>query len=343
MSSYDLLVIGDLNPDVMLSAGDLADDLAGAFGQREQIVQTGRMLLGGSSTITAVAAARLGLRVAFACCIGDDWIGRALVEEVGRQGVDVVVARCAAGTPTSLTVVVSRGIDRAILTSDSTLRLLQCEDVPLDLVDSSRHVHVGGYFLQPGLWSGLPALLRRARAAGATASVDPNWDPSEQWTAGLAETLPLVDIFLPNAAEAARITSLSSTEAAARRLALTCDIVAVKAGQAGGLACQGDEVVRASGQPLKAADATGAGDNFDAGFLVGRLTGLSVGDSLALAVACGGLSTQSVGGTGATITLEQALVAAGLHSALDPTDEARAQEARAQEARASQAGRPGRG
>jgi sugar/nucleoside kinase (ribokinase family) len=312
LSSYDLLVIGDLNPDVMLSAGDLTGDLGDAFGQREQIVQTGYMLLGGSSAITAVAAARLGLRVAFACCIGDDWIGQALADEVGRQGVDVVVARRAAGMPTSLTVVVTRGIDRAILTSDGTLRLLECEDVPLELVDSSRHVHVGGYFLQPGLWSGLPALLRRARAAGATTSVDPNWDPTEQWTAGLAETLPLVDIFLPNAAEAAKITKLGDTEAAARRLALTCGIVAVKAGAEGGLACRGDDVVRASGLRLEAADATGAGDNFDAGFLAGRLAGLTVRDALARAVACGGLSTQSVGGTGATITLEQALAAAGL-------------------------------
>ena len=312
MASYDVLVVGDLNPDVMLSAGDLASDLAGAFGQREQIVQTGRMLLGGSSAITAVAAARLGLKVAFACCIGDDWIGRALVDEVGRQGVDVVVARRAVETATSLTVVVSRGIDRAILTSDSTLRLLECEDVPLDLVDSSRHVHVGGYFLQPGLWPGLPALLRRARAAGATTSVDPNWDPSERWTASLAETLPLVDIFLPNAAEAVRITGLSDTEAAARQLASTCGIVAVKAGAAGGLACQGEEIVRASGLSLQAEDATGAGDNFDAGFLAGRLTGFNVRDSLALAVACGGLSTQSVGGTSVTTTLAQALAAAGL-------------------------------
>jgi sugar/nucleoside kinase (ribokinase family) len=312
LSAYDVLVIGDLNPDVMLSAGDLGDDLAGAFGQREQIVQTGRMLLGGSSAITAVAAARLGLQVAFACCIGDDWIGQALVDEVGRQGVDVIVVRRAADTATSLTVVVSRGIDRAILTSDSTLRLLRCEDVPLDLVDSSRHVHVGGYFLQAGLWSGLPALLERARAGGATTSVDPNWDPSERWSAELAATLPLVDIFLPNAAEAARITGLASAEAAARQLARTCGIVAVKAGAAGGLACQGDEVVHATALALEPKDAVGAGDNFDAGFLAGQLTGLGVRDSLALAVACGGLSTQGVGGTGANVTLEHARAAARL-------------------------------
>jgi sugar/nucleoside kinase (ribokinase family) len=309
--AYDLLVIGDLNPDVVVSAGELAD----AFGQREQIVHTGSVLLGGSSAITAVAAARLGLSVALACCVGDDWIGQALVDEVGRQGVTVVVARRAREMATSLTVVVSRGIDRAILTSDSTLRLLECDDIPNDMIDNCRHVHVGGYFLQPGLWPGLPRLLRRAKAAGATTSVDPNWDPSERWVGELAQALPLVDIFLPNAGEATRITGQSTIEAAARQLARACGVVAVKDGAAGALASHGDEVVRSDALPLQAADATGAGDNFDAGFIAARLAGLDVADSLALAVACGGLSTQGVGGTGEVVTLAQAMAAAGLPTA----------------------------
>lgn len=80
---FDLVVLGDINPDVMISAAELA----GAFGQREQIVDTGRMVLGGSAVITAVAAARLGARVALAGCVGADWIGRALVGEITAQGV----------------------------------------------------------------------------------------------------------------------------------------------------------------------------------------------------------------------------------------------------------------
>jgi sugar/nucleoside kinase (ribokinase family) len=320
LPSYDLLVIGDLNPDVMLSAGELPVDLAGAFGQREQLVQTGRMLLGGSAAITAVAAARLGLTVAFACCVGDDWIGQALIDEVARQGVHVL-ARRAAGTPTSLTVVITRGGDRAILTSGSTLRLLSCDDVPPGVVEDCRHVHVGGYFLLPGLWPGLPGLFRRARNAGATTSVDPNWDPSEQWTAALAQTLPLVTVFLPNAAEARLVSGLNDPESAARKLARTCEIVAVKTGMTGGLACRAGTIERAAGLPMEAQDATGAGDNFDAGFIAGHLAGLELGQSLALAVACGGLSTQEFGGTGVAITFEQALAAAGLSTPLADQNE----------------------
>ena len=54
MPAVDLLVVGDINPDVMVTAGELGD----AFGQREQIVDHGLLVLGGSATITAVAASR---------------------------------------------------------------------------------------------------------------------------------------------------------------------------------------------------------------------------------------------------------------------------------------------
>jgi sugar/nucleoside kinase (ribokinase family) len=69
--SFDLLVIGDANPDVIL--GPLRTPLA--FGQREQLVDTGVLTLGGSAAIMACGAARLGLRVAFAGRIGDDGAG----------------------------------------------------------------------------------------------------------------------------------------------------------------------------------------------------------------------------------------------------------------------------
>ncbi|MYW06363.1 carbohydrate kinase family protein, partial [Streptomyces sp. SID3343] len=66
--TFDLLVIGDANPDVVV--GPLDEPLA--FGQREQLVPTGLLTLGGSAAITACGAARLGLRVAIAARVGDD-------------------------------------------------------------------------------------------------------------------------------------------------------------------------------------------------------------------------------------------------------------------------------
>jgi sugar/nucleoside kinase (ribokinase family) len=54
-------------------------------------------------------------------------------------------------------------------------------------------------------------------------------------------------------------------------------------------------------------DAVGAGDSFDAGFVYGALAGWPLEKALALAVACGALSTRAAGGTAAQPTLEEAL------------------------------------
>jgi sugar/nucleoside kinase (ribokinase family) len=308
--AIDLLVIGDINPDVLVTAGELGD----AFGQREQIVDQGLLVLGGSATITAVAASRLGAKVALVGCVGDDWIGRAMVAELTAIGVECRV-KVLPEVPTSLTVVVQRGRDRAILTTQTSLAQLDCSVVPDDLLRDSRHVHVGGYFLLPGLWDGLPELFGRARAAGATTSIDPNWDPSEQWQGNLAKTLPVTDVFLPNLAEARLISGLDEPVAAARQLASGGGgTVGVKLGADGALACRGEEIEQVSALVSALADtpvdSTGAGDNFNAGFLVGMLRGYSLRETVGLAAACGSLSTRGSGGTGVSITLSDALAAA---------------------------------
>jgi sugar/nucleoside kinase (ribokinase family) len=54
-------------------------------------------------------------------------------------------------------------------------------------------------------------------------------------------------------------------------------------------------------------DTVGAGDTFDAGFLVGFLKGWSLEKALALGVACGSLSTRASGGTSAQPSLDEAM------------------------------------
>ncbi|MZD10233.1 carbohydrate kinase family protein, partial [Streptomyces sp. SID5785] len=81
---YDLLVVGDANPDVIV--GPLTEPLA--FDQREQRVDTGSLTLGGSAAIMACGAARLGLKVAFAGRVGDDDAGHYMRDALADRGVD---------------------------------------------------------------------------------------------------------------------------------------------------------------------------------------------------------------------------------------------------------------
>jgi len=304
MTDLDLLVLGDANPDLVLTG-----DVRPVFGQAERLVDDARLVVGGSGAIMACGAARLGLRTAFVGVVGDDALGRFMLDALADHGVDTTGCAVDPFRPTGISVVLSRRDDRAILTSTGTIGDLRAELVGADLLARARHVHVSSFYLQRALRHDLPELFELAHGAGATTSIDPNWDPAERWDGGLLGLLPHTDVFLPNSAEARSITGIDDVDVAAEALAEHGTTVAVKFGQGGGLAMAGDEVARIEAIPIDVVDTTGAGDTFDAGFLAGRLRGWPLERCLALAVASGSLSTRAVGGTGAQPSMEEALAA----------------------------------
>jgi sugar/nucleoside kinase (ribokinase family) len=293
--AYDLVVLGDANPDLVLRG-----DVEPAFGQAERLVDDARLTVGGSGAIAACGAARLGLRVAFCGVVGDDAMGRFMRDELVARGVDVGALRSDSERPTGVTVVLSRGQDRAILTHPGTIAALEGSMVDPALLRETRHVHVSSFFLQDALAPDLPRLFDEARAAGSTTSVDPNWDPAERWDGGLLDVLDRTDVFLPNDAEVTRIARVDDVEEAARSLATRADLVVVKTGAEGAVAVHaGDDAVRVRPEPLDTVDSTGAGDSFDAGFLAAALEGRPLEEALAFGAACGALSTRAIGGVDA--------------------------------------------
>jgi sugar/nucleoside kinase (ribokinase family) len=299
---YDLVVLGDANPDLVLRG-----DVDPAFGQAERLVDDATLTVGGSGAITACGAARLGLRVAFCGVVGDDVFGRFLRDELVARGIDVRALRVDADRPTGVTVVLSKGQDRAILTALGTIASLDAADVDPALLRDARHVHVSAAFLQTALLPGLAGLFDVVHAAGATTSIDPNWDPTERWDGGLSDVLPRTDVFLPNDAEVTRIAGVDDVNEAARRLAEVVGVVVVKMGAEGAFAVHADaEPVRVTGRAVEAIDTTGAGDSFDAGFLAASLEGRPLADAVAFAAACGALSTRASGGVDAQPTRDEA-------------------------------------
>lgn len=285
----ELLSLGDCNPDLVLMGGDLVP----AFGQREQLADRAVMTIGGSAAITACGAARLGVETALVAAVGRDPLGDYVVAAVGNRGVDVSRVR-RTDAATGITVILSRGDDRAILTASGAIGALSAADVEQALLAGVRHLHVASYFLLDGLRPGLPALVAAAREAGATVSLDPQGDPAGEWRSGLPELLPHLDLLFVNDQESAALDTSA------------CALVVVKHGPAGATARTAAGEVRRAGVHAESVDATGAGDSFDAGFLAAWLRGAEIEDALALACACGALSTRAPGGTDAQPTREEA-------------------------------------
>ncbi|HVG88822.1 MAG TPA: carbohydrate kinase family protein [Gaiellales bacterium] len=287
----DLLVVGDCNPDLILSGGDVVPE----FGQWEKVVDDMRLVPGGSSTIVAAGAARLGLPTSLVAAVGDDLFGRFMLDAMAERGVDTGGCVIRADVATGLTVALTRGDDRAILTAPGAIATLRAEDVDGVRLRRATHLHVGSYFLLEGLRPGLGELVRTARAAGATVSLDPQGDPAGGWDGGMRDLLPSIDVLFVNETEAAAIDGARA------------GLVVVKRG-ARGASAGGVDVAPPA---VDAVDATGAGDSFDAGFLAAWLAGEPVEQALRLGCACGALSTRALGGTAAQPTLDEARAAAG--------------------------------
>jgi sugar/nucleoside kinase (ribokinase family) len=273
-----------------------------AFGQVEQLVEEARLVIGASAAITACGLARLGLRVALASVVGDDVFGRFMLEALAERGLDVSGVVVDPAVDTGLSVILSRGDDRAILTAPGSMTAMRADLVPNRLLASARHVHVASFYVQPALQPGVAALFRAARSRGATTSLDTNWDPADRWDGHLRGALAETDVFLPNREEAIRITGEASLDEAVASLAGTVATVAVKCGADGGVARRGAHVVRVAAPPVAVVDTTGAGDSFGAGFLAATLRGLDLERALAIAVRCGSLSTRGAGGTASQAT-----------------------------------------
>jgi len=308
----DVYVIGDVNPDILV----IGEDVVPEFGQVEKYVSNIKMTVGGSSAITACGMARLGLRVAHGGVLGDDMLGHAIAEALRERGVDASTITIEEAIPTGATVHLGKGDQRAMLTATGTIDRLRAEDVPREILPHIRHIHAGSTAIQPKLRPGLPALYREARAAGVSSSFDTNWDPDRRWE-GIDPMLAATDVFLPNEREAALISGVIDPFEAARALIARADAagrdpeaepltVVVKLGADGALAMRGDEALRLPAERVQVIDSTGAGDGFNAGFLFGFLDGRSLAESLALAVACGSLSTRAIGGVDGQATLEEA-------------------------------------
>ena len=299
----DLLVLGDVNPDLIVRAFGIRP----SYGQQEQVVEGVVLTIGGSAAILAAGATRLGLRTTLIGAIGDDVLAQWTVEALAAIGVDVTHCPTIAGHATGISVIIADVDDRAILTARGAIPMLMRTDIPSRELEAARHVHVGSYFLLDGLRSTVPEIFDLVHGRGGTTSLDSNWDPSDGWNSGIDQVLSRTDVFFPNLSEAERITRRSGAEPAGRELLRRgVGLVAMKLGPEGGLVMSSKSpTIRRPALKVAAVDSTGAGDSFDAGFLAGWLAKRSQEEALELAVAAGSLATREVGGTSAQATLDE--------------------------------------
>ncbi|HZU28126.1 MAG TPA: carbohydrate kinase family protein [Bryobacteraceae bacterium] len=298
----NILVAGELNMDLVLQNYHTFPTVG-----TEVLVDDVTLTLGSSSAICAAGLAKLGNSVTFAGRVGADSWGEMCIQALARFGVDTSRVQPNAELKTGLTVSITSSRDRALVTYLGAMTASNAGDFTESAFHGFNHLHVSSFFLQEGLRPGLKNVLAAAHGQGLTTSLDPGFDPHEEWGRGdLCGVLEEVDVFLPNEVELEGITGRSDRFEALRALANGRTLIVAKLGAEGCAALVDGEPVTTPAFRVEAVDTTGAGDSFNAGFLHAWLRKSPLRDAMRFAAACGALSTLGSGGTASQPTEEEA-------------------------------------
>jgi sugar/nucleoside kinase (ribokinase family) len=158
MKTFDITIAGELNLDLILYG--LPAEMQT---ERELLASDFRATLGSSSAIVAHNTAMIGARVAFTTLVGIDDFGRIAIDRLRAAGVDTSHTIRHDTVATGVTILLPHGDQRHILTYPGTIAELTIADLDFDFLVQARHFHLSSLYLQRGLHTGLPDLLRRLK------------------------------------------------------------------------------------------------------------------------------------------------------------------------------------
>jgi len=256
--------------------------------------------MGGNGASTSYALGILGAPVRLLATVGQDSPADLWLARLAGVGVDVsAVVRSPAPTAATVALVNSRGdrffLHRAGASREAFAELLEFSP---ELAGGLSHFHLANPFALPYMRRQAGEVLRRARAAGLTTSLDTGWDHSGRWLEDLAPCLPETDLLFPNAEEACRLAGLEDVAAAATRLReLGAASVIVKLGAAGCEVFSQEGRLHVPAFQVEPQDTTGAGDCFVGGFLAALHRGRDWREAARFANAVAALSVERLGAT----------------------------------------------
>lgn len=264
-----LWIIGNLTMDVALTG--MAD--MPTWGTEARA--TGRETRpGGQALNLAVALSRLGIENRVTSAIGNDADGRLILSALASAGIDPSGIAIHPERSTALTICFVRPDgERAFVSDFGAADLLTDDDAAEATIPVEGDILcIVGQFGLPSLtMSGIKSMFAMARTAGVATVYDPGWDPNG-WTRKtvdeIREALSLVDVFLPNEAEAFALSTSTDREAALDDF-IGCGVTTavIKSGDRGSIGQRDHERWAVSALPVVARDAIGAGDVFDAAFI----------------------------------------------------------------------------
>ena len=268
-------------------------------GQGVALLDEIRMTVAGTAAGTAVDLARLGMRVATFAVVGDDELGRWLTHKMAEEGIDVAGITVDTTVPTSATMLPIRpNGERPALHVIGANAKLGPEHLDWAVIEGARFLHIGGTSLMARL-DGEPSgeVLRRAKSAGLTTTLDLIGMPGVDHEALFGPCYPHLDYFLPNEEDALMLSGQRTRADAVRWFhdrGVGATVITLGAGGAS-YAPVGEPEIIVPAYRVSVVDTTGCGDAFSAGFITGLAEGRDPLAATELGVAAGSCVATGLG------------------------------------------------
>jgi adenosine kinase len=235
---------------------------------------------GGSAANTIVGVASLGGRAAFIGKVKDDELGRVFAHDIRAAGVAFATPPASAGPSTARCyVLVTPDGERTMNTYLGAAQDLHPNDIDADAIAAARIIYLEGYLWDPP--HAKEAFLKAAKIAHGSER-DVALTLSDAFCVGRyrAEFLDLirtgtVDIVFANESELHSLYETADFDTAVNALRNDVRLAVITRSEKGCLVVTREETDAIPASPIeRLVDATGAGDLFAAGFLVGLSRGV---------------------------------------------------------------------
>jgi sugar/nucleoside kinase (ribokinase family) len=302
MSQFDVIGIGNAIVDVISTAPDMFLDQMGIEKGIMQLVERERAEMlygamsertetpGGSVANTIAGIGALGLNTAFIGKVKDDALGRFYADALAKSGTAFPLAPQTVDLPTSRSMIfVSPDGERSMNTYLGAGADISSRDVPADVFAGGGLLFLEGYLFDKDegktAFSEAASDMKKAGGRAAITISDPFCAERhrDDFKRLIAEDM---DIAIGNDQEWLTLYETDDLEAALAQAAAVCDIVACTRSGAPVWVWSGTQRIEAAVETITPVDATGAGDQFAAGFLYGLATGKDLETAARMGVVC---------------------------------------------------------
>ncbi len=271
-----------------------------------QLVDEISMTVAGTAAGTAIDLAKLGAMTTSMGAVGSDELGDFVVRVMNSYGINVSHLTRKNDVQTSATILLVRPDgERIAFHVPGANREFSLHDVNWNVIESAEYLHLGGSYALPKL-DGQPVveLLRYGHERGVVTTMDVLGTRSKNPAATLESCLPYVDFFMPNLAEAQRISGLQDPHQVGRFFVdRGAGAAIITMAAAGSLMVTPNGATHIPALDVAVVDATGCGDAYCAGFIMGLSMGWHAEKACQLGAASAGLVIGGLGSDAGIVDL----------------------------------------